>query len=63
MKEQILSVIQDLVVKFTYYDRKEDEELTIENLHRAVLDGEITIDEMVKEFESKLSIVFKNQEP
>lgn len=54
MKKRILNTISDLVLNFTYYDRKEDEELTMEALAEAVEDGTITIEEMVATFEKEL---------
>ena len=59
MKEQILSAISDLVSDFAYYDRKEDEDLSAEQLEEAVRSGEITIDEMVSEFRKHLEDNFK----
>lgn len=54
MKQKISRLIEDLVCDFTYYDRKEDEELSVERLEQAVLNNEITIDEMVTEFRRHL---------
>ena len=58
MKQKILDTIQDLASSFLYYDRKEDEELSIEDLNGAVKNGEITIDEMVAEFKKHLVNTF-----
>jgi hypothetical protein len=57
-KELIINTISDLVGAFTYYDRKEDEDLTIEKLNNAVKNNEITIDEMVAEFKKHLENIF-----
>lgn len=54
MKKLILATISDLCINFLYYDRKEDEELGVDELKNAVKDGEITIDEMVNEFRKNL---------
>jgi dTDP-4-amino-4,6-dideoxygalactose transaminase len=54
MKHRILETINDLCINFLYYDRKEDNELSIEELNEAVKSGEITIDEMVAEFRKHL---------
>lgn len=54
MKEMILNTIDDLCSDFTYYDRKEDEQLSMEQLDEAVKSGEITIDEMVERFRKNL---------
>lgn len=59
MKQIILDTISDLCSNFLYYDRKEDEQLSREQLNDAVRFGEITIDEMVEEFRSNLERTFK----
>jgi hypothetical protein len=59
MKQTILDTISDLCSDFLYYDRKEDEDLTMEQLNEAVKSGEITIDEMVTEFRKHLENTFK----
>ena len=59
MKQIILDKISDLCSDFLYYDRKEDEDLTVEQLNEAVNSGEITIDEMVLEFRKHLENTFK----
>ncbi len=59
MKQIILNTISDLVSDFVYYDRKEDEDLTYNQLSDAVKTGEITVDEMVEEFRKNLENNFK----
>lgn len=54
MKQHILNTISDLCSNFLYYDRKECENLTKEQLYEAVKNNEITIDEMVDEFRKNL---------
>lgn len=54
MKKIILLTIQDLCSDFLYYDRKEDETLSVMDLRNAVNSGEITIYEMVSEFRKHL---------
>lgn len=53
-KEYILATVQDLCANFLYYDRKEDDDLSTEDLEDAVKNGIITIDEMVEEFRNQL---------
>ena len=60
MKQKILNTISDLCSRFLYYDRKEDEELSVKKLNKAVKNGEITIDEMVSEFRRHLENTFNN---
>lgn len=59
-KKLIIDTICDLVGKFTYYDRKEDEDLSIEKLNLAVKNNEISIEEMVEVFRQNLESTFKN---
>jgi len=55
MKEDILKLINDLVRDFVFYDRKQDEELTEDQLRQAFKDRIITVDECVEQFREKLS--------
>jgi hypothetical protein len=54
MKENIINTVKDLCANFLYYDRKEDEELSADDLTQAVEDGTVTIEEIVAEFENQL---------
>jgi len=54
MKENIINTIKDLCSNFLYYDRKEDDDLSEDDLIQAVEDGTVTIEEMVAEFENQL---------
>jgi hypothetical protein len=54
MKLIIINTVKDLCSNFLYYDRKEDEELSAEDLQNAINSGEITIEEIVAEFETNL---------
>jgi hypothetical protein len=59
MKQIILDTIADLVGEFVYYGRKEDEQLSMDQLNKAVESGVITVDEMVAEFRKHLEDTFK----
>ncbi len=52
----ILLTANDLGSSFLFYDRKEDEELGVGEIERAILDGEITVDEIVAEFRGILEV-------
>lgn len=54
MKEVILKEVETLAAKFVYYDRKEDEDLSMYDLDKAIRSGEITIDEIVNKFKETL---------
>lgn len=58
MKKLILGLIGDMVRNFTYYDRKECEQLTEEQLDKAIESGEVTIDEIVAEFRKCLKQIY-----
>jgi predicted RNA-binding protein associated with RNAse of E/G family len=58
MKLQILDTISDLCTDFLYYDRKEDENLPVGEIERAVKSGEITVEEMVEAFRKELQRSF-----
>ena len=58
-KEIILNTIEDLCSDFLYYDRKEDEDLTMDELNNAVKNNEITVKEMVDKFEECLKNTFR----
>lgn len=49
-KAMILDTVSDLVGRFVYYDRKEDENLSREALNQALRDGVVTVDEIVAVF-------------
>jgi hypothetical protein len=53
-KEYILATVKDLCADFLYYDRKEDEDLSDEDIEDAVKNGIITIDEIVETFREVL---------
>ena len=48
LKQTIINTIGDLCSNFLYYDRKEDEYLSSDQLEQAVKDGVITVDEMAE---------------
>ncbi|MCK9430434.1 MAG: hypothetical protein M0R17_10575 [Candidatus Omnitrophica bacterium] len=60
MKQKILNIISDLCSNFLYYDRKEDEELSTEQLYNVVKTNIITIDEMTSEFKKHLLATLPN---
>ena len=46
--------ISDSVSRMLYYDRKEDDELPVGVIDKAVRDGEISVDDMVNKFREEL---------
>jgi predicted RNA-binding protein associated with RNAse of E/G family len=59
-KQEVLITIKDLCSDFLFYDRKEDETLSVSQLNQAVENGDVTIDEMVDEFRKNLEETFNN---
>ncbi len=53
-KQTILDTVKDLVGRFMYYDRKEDDELLRGAIEEAVELGEITVDEIIEAFATEL---------
>jgi hypothetical protein len=53
-REIILGTIADLVSDLLYYDRKNDEDLKVDEIDEAVREGEIAVDEMVEKFRQEL---------
>lgn len=56
-KEIILNTLDALCFDFLYYDRKEDEELSADDLRNAIKNGDITIDEMVECFRENIESI------
>jgi hypothetical protein len=50
LKTKILNVIEDTMTNLLYYDRKEDYELGVGDLERAIEEGVITVDEILEQF-------------
>lgn len=54
-KDMILGVVRDLAMDFIVYDRDEDEDLQPWDIQHAIADGKITVHDIVKEFEHKVT--------
>ena len=54
-RELIIANAKDLVSGFLYYDRKEDEALGVGEIESAVIDGEITAEEIISIFCERLA--------
>ena len=59
VKELILDAIEDLYSNFVFYDRIEDEDLSVEELNYAVDNEVITVEEIVEHFENCLLNTFE----
>ena len=53
-RDRILKEVSFLVGKLMYYDRKEDEDLPRGQIEDAIANNEITIEEIVVEFENEI---------
>lgn len=55
MIETIENTVEDMVSNFLYYDRKEDENLPMGAIQKAVKDGLITKEQIIKKFADSLN--------
>jgi len=55
MKELILNTVEDLVSDFLYYDRKEDEELEVGMIEKAIVQNNITVNEITDHFKNLIN--------
>lgn len=62
MKEHILKSIDDLCMNFFYYDRKNDEELSFDDIQKAYDNGVITIDDIVCRFRNNCLDTLNNKD-
>jgi hypothetical protein len=53
-RRRIIGIVSDMIGKFLYYDRKEDEDLPRGAIQDAIARGEITSDEIVAMFRAYL---------
>ena len=53
-RQTIMDTICDLVRDFLYYDRKDDEELGVGEIEKAIAAGEITASEITRIFDDAL---------
>ena len=53
-REHIMDIISDSVSDLLYYDRKEDEDLGVGDIEKAIKKGEITVEEIVTLFANEL---------
>ena len=49
-KEIILGTIDDLIAKFLYYDRKDDEDLRVYEIEKSIEAEEISLEEIKAKF-------------
>lgn len=54
IKEKILGIVRDEVACLLYYDRKDDEDLPLGAIEKAIEDGVITAKDIYKEFKKEL---------
>ena len=54
-RARVFGTVADLVSNLLYYDRKEDEELSVGAIDKAVSDGVISIEEIVNHFRNHLT--------
>ena len=52
-RQIIFDTIDDLVSRFLYYDRKDDEELQIGDIEKVINRGYVSVDEIAERFKNK----------
>ncbi len=55
MNKKILDAWADCLMDFFYYDRKEDEELSTDDIEKALKSGEVTVKQLVEALENAVS--------
>lgn len=53
-RDKILGYMEDMISDFLYYDRKEDEDMPRDYIEDAIKRGDLTIEEIVAEFDKQL---------
>lgn len=53
-KNLILETVSDLATMFLYYDRKEDDDLSMGVIEQSIINGDITVDEIVNRFKTNI---------
>jgi len=51
--------VKDLVADFLYYDRKQDEKLSLEALSALIESNDLTVDEVIKWFSHELKLQWR----
>lgn len=54
IKRIILGTVEDLVARFLYYDRKEDEDLPEDAIEEAIKNRDVSVADIVARFEKAL---------
>lgn len=54
MRQQILDTIHDMVQSFLDYDRRDDEDMPVGAIDKAIANGGISVDEIVEAFKTHL---------
>lgn len=62
IREAVMSAVSDLVTDFVFYDRKESENLSMDDLNEAVEKRWVTVDEMVAKFRKSLEATYPTKE-
>lgn len=58
-KALALDAIKDLAINWLYYDRKEDEDLSTNDLRKLIETEQLTMDEIVNRFSDELTRMLK----
>jgi len=55
-RQHVLDTVDDLVGKFLYYDRKNDEDLPLGAIEEAIRSGEVTTEEITERFKTVMRL-------
>ena len=61
IRHKILNTLDAAMSDFLYYDRKEDNDLPINAIETAIIEGEISIEEMADAFKIALKSAIQNK--
>jgi len=59
-RELVYATVEDLVADFLYYDRKQDEELSSDDIYTLLDEGFLTIEDLVAKFHRELESALKD---
>lgn len=62
-QDLILITVTDLATDFLYYDREEDEELGRGEIEAAIKAGELTVDQIVEQFRTAITLTLGSNPP
>jgi len=53
-KNHALNLVEDVLSSYFYYDRKDDEDLSVKEMEELINSGTLTVDELIDQFSLKI---------